>query len=70
MAEYKATLVDKHGAAAVDRIRAVVYGAMVFGLTLGSPARHGAQPLCLRVGAVAGATTAAIASIAEKAGGL
>lgn len=35
MTEYKPTLFDKHGPAAVDRIRALTYGAMVFGLTLG-----------------------------------
>ena len=35
MAEYRRTIFDKHGPAALDRIRALAYGGMVFGLTLG-----------------------------------
>src|SRR5206468_11828509 len=34
VSEYRRTLFDKYGPAAVDRIRAFSYGAMVFGLTL------------------------------------
>ena len=35
MGEYRRTIFDKHGPAALDRIRALAYGGMVFGLTLG-----------------------------------
>jgi len=34
VSEYRRTLFDKYGPAAVDRIRAFSYGAMIFGLTL------------------------------------
>jgi hypothetical protein len=34
MAEYKVTLFDRHGPAALDRVRIAVYAAMVFALTL------------------------------------
>lgn len=33
MTEYKPTLFDRHGPAALDRVRIVAYAAMVFGLT-------------------------------------
>jgi hypothetical protein len=33
--EYKVTLFDRHGPAALDRVRVVAYAAMVFGLTFG-----------------------------------
>ena len=33
MEEYKPTLFDRHGPAALDRVRIVAYAAMVFGLT-------------------------------------
>ena len=36
MTEYKPTLFDRHGPAAADRIRALFYGGMVFGLTFGA----------------------------------
>ena len=36
MTEYKPTLLDRHGPAGMDRIRALSYGAMVFGLTFGA----------------------------------
>lgn len=36
MTEYKPTLLDRHGPAAMDRVRALSYGAMVFGLTFGT----------------------------------
>ncbi len=36
MGEYRRTIFDKHGPAALDRIRALSYGGMVFGLTLGA----------------------------------
>src|SRR5689334_16070407 len=35
MTEYKPTIFDVHGPAALDRIRALSYGAMVFGLAFG-----------------------------------
>ena len=35
MTEYRRTLFDRHGPAAVDRVRAFGYGLMVFGLTFG-----------------------------------
>lgn len=35
MTEYKPTLFDRHGPAALDRVRALSFGAMVFGLTFG-----------------------------------
>ena len=35
MGEYRRTIFDKHGPAALDGIRALAYGGMVFGLTLG-----------------------------------
>ena len=36
MTEYKPTLFDRHGPAAMDRVRALSFGAMVFGLTFGA----------------------------------
>ena len=36
MTEYKPTLLDRHGPAGMDRIRALSFGAMVFGLTFGA----------------------------------
>jgi hypothetical protein len=63
VSEYKRTLFDKHGPAAVDRIRALSYGAMIFGLTFGAVAltAHGISVLTLvlallAAGASAGAT--------------
>ncbi|MFL5613525.1 MAG: tetratricopeptide repeat protein [Gemmatimonadaceae bacterium] len=35
MGEYKRTIFDRHGPAAADRVQAITYGAMVFGLTFG-----------------------------------
>jgi hypothetical protein len=34
--EYKLTLFDRHGPAAVDRVRVVAYAVMIFGLTFGA----------------------------------
>ena len=33
--EYKATLFDRHGPAAAERVKAASYGVMVFGLVVG-----------------------------------
>ncbi|HKW46843.1 MAG TPA: hypothetical protein VJN70_05340 [Gemmatimonadaceae bacterium] len=40
MTEYKPTLFDRHGPAALDRVRIVAYAAMVFGLTFGALALY------------------------------
>jgi len=40
---YKPTLFDRHGAAAVDRVRAATYGVMVFGLVFGVLALAGGK---------------------------
>ena len=38
MSEYKRTIFDRHGPAAGDRVKAIIFGAMVFGLTFGAMA--------------------------------
>jgi hypothetical protein len=63
MSEYQRTVFDRHGPVAVDRIRAMTYGSMVFGLTFGAIALAGGRVSFATVvwaafagGATAGAT--------------
>ena len=70
MTEYKPTLFDRHGPAALDRIRALGYGAMVFGLTFGALALEiGVSLWTLVYSLLAAATTACLAILLSKAAG-
>lgn len=60
--EYKRTLFDRHGPAALDYIRAWAYGAMVFGLTVAAiTLRLGFRWWTIPVAAVASAVVGALA---------
>ena len=70
MSEYKPTLFDRHGPAALDRIRALSFGAMVFGLTFGVLAlQTGFSVWTFVCPPIAGAATAAVASLLANAAG-
>src|SRR5690242_1293133 len=70
MTEYKPTIFDVHGPAALDRIRALSYGAMVFGLTFGVMALEvGFSVWTLIVPLVAAVTTAGVGFFLGKAAG-
>lgn len=70
MTEYKPTLFDRHGPAALDRIRALSYGAMVFGLTFGTLALEiGISFWTFACSVLAAATTAGLATLLAKATG-
>jgi len=69
--EYKRTLFDRHGPAALDHIRAWAYGAMVFGLTVAAiTLRVGFHWWTIPIGLAAGAATATLGLIvAQSVGG-
>ena len=70
MTEYKPTLFDRHGPAALDRIRALAYGAMVFGLTFGALAvEMGVSVWTFAWSLLAAAATAGLATLFSKAAG-
>ena len=70
MTEYKPTIFDQHGPAALDRIRALSYGAMVFGLTFGVLALEiGFSVWTLVVPLIAAAATAGSAFLLGKSAG-
>jgi hypothetical protein len=70
MTEYKPTLFDRHGPAALDRVRALTYGAMVFALTLGVLSLElGLSRWTFFWSLVAGASTAGVAILLSKAAG-
>ena len=59
--EYKRTLFDRHGPAALDYIRVWAYGAMVFGIVVAAfTLRVGFKWWTIPVGFAAGATTGAL----------
>jgi len=61
-APYRPTLFDRHGPAAVDRLRALAYGLMVFGITISACLliAHRLSFAVLLVAAVAGAVSGGI----------
>lgn len=70
MTEYKPTLLDRHGPAAMDRIRALSYGAMVFGLTFGTLALElGISFWTFACSLLAALATAGLALLLAKATG-
>ena len=70
MTEYKPTLFDRHGPAATDRIRAISFGAMVFGLTFGALALQiGISFWTLLYSALAALVTAGLATLLGTAAG-
>lgn len=70
MTEYKPTLLDRHGPAAMDRIRALSFGAMVFGLTFGALALEtGFSVWTFVCPPIAAAVTAGMAFLLSKAAG-
>ena len=70
MTEYKPTLFDRHGPAALDRIRALSYGAMVFGLTFGALALEiGISFWTFACSVLAAMATAGLAILLAKATG-
>lgn len=70
MTEYKPTLLDRHGPAAMDRIRALSYGAMVFGLTFGTLALElGISFWTFACSLLAALATAGLAVLLAKATG-
>lgn len=70
MSEYKPTLFDRHGPAALDRVRALSYGAMVFGLTFGVLALETGISIWTFVFALlAGAATAGLGFLFGKVAG-
>jgi len=70
MTEYKPTIFDRHGPAALERIRALSYGGMVFGLTFGVMALEvGFSVWTLVVPLVAAMATAGAAFFLGKAAG-
>jgi hypothetical protein len=70
MTEYKPTLFDRHGPAALDRIRALSYGAMVLGLTFGALAlKTGFSVWTFVCPPVAAVVTAGVALLLSRAAG-
>ena len=70
MTGYKPTLFDRHGPAALERVRALSYGAMVFGLTFGVLALEtGFSVWTFVCPPVVGALTAGVAFVFGKAAG-
>jgi hypothetical protein len=72
-APYRPTIFDRHGPAAADRIRAGIYGAMVFGLAFGAVALAARRIsfIVIVVAAVAGLGAAMAAlSLGGAAGGV
>ena len=70
MTEYKPTFFDRHGPAALDRVRALSYGAMVFGLTFGALALEiGISFWTFACSVLAALATAGLAIVLAKATG-
>lgn len=70
MTEYKPTIFDRHGPDALERIRALSYGGMVFGLTFGVMALEvGFSVWTLVVPLIAAVATAGSAFLLGKAAG-
>ena len=70
MTEYKPTLLDRHGPAAMDQVRALSFGAMVFGLTFGALALEtGFSVWTFVCPPIAGVVTAGMAFLLGKAAG-
>jgi hypothetical protein len=70
MTEYKPTLLDRHGPAAMDRIRALAFGAMVFGLTFAALAMEiGLSIWTLVYSLLAAGATTGLALLFGKAAG-
>lgn len=70
MSEYRRTIFDRHGPAALDRIRSVAYGGMVFGLTFGVLAlKMGLSVWTFVFALAAGVATAAVGMLLSRAAG-